>query len=177
MKTELIAISKLKLLENNPRRITKDQMDKLCRSIESDPAFLECRPVLVNFVRVWPELEPVKEEEEGKTVKVKDTYHVYAGNQRVRAAKKLGLKEIPCIVEYDLDESTIKKRIIQDNKTYGEFDFDMLANQWDVEMLIECGFSPEDILGDLSNISDDERNENKDEEEEAKLCKTCGKKL
>ena len=160
MKTELIKISRLKLLEKNPRRITKEQMDKLCRSIENDPTFIECRPVLVNCIYI--EDEPY--------------LHVYAGNQRVRAAKKLGMKEIPCIVEYDLSEEVIKKRIIQDNKTYGEFDFDELANMWDIELLIECGFKPEELLGSLSNISDDARVE-KSKEEEKKVCETCGKKL
>lgn len=161
MKTELIAISKLKLLEKNPRRITKEQMDKLCRSIENDPNFLECRPVLVNCIYVDD----------------KPYMHVYAGNQRVRAAKKLGMKEIPCIVEYDLDEATVKKRIISDNQHYGSWDFDELANCWDIEMLIECGFKAEDLLGDLSNISDDPRAESDGKKEEIKVCETCGKKL
>lgn len=153
MKTELIAISKLKLLEKNPRRITKEQMDKLCRSIENDPNFLECRPVLVNCIYVDD----------------KPYMHVYAGNQRVRAAKKLGMKEIPCIVEYDLDEATVKKRIIQDNKTYGEFDWDILGNEYDIELLLESGFKAEEILGDLSNISDDVRVDGNNEEDDKVL--------
>ncbi len=161
MKTELIKISQLKLLEKNPRRITKEQMDKLCRSIESDPNFLECRPVLVNCTVV----------DDGKQI-----MHVYAGNQRIRAAKKLGMKEIPCIVEYDLDEETVKKRVVQDNQHYGTWDFDELANSFDIEMLIECGFKAEELLGDLSNISDDPRV--KDEKEnEKKICEKCGKTL
>src|SRR6185312_6189048 len=82
---------------------------------------------------------------------------VYAGNQRVRAAKKLKLKEIPCIVEEFLTDEMIKERTIKDNKTYGEFDFDILANNYDIEMLVGCGFAAEELLGDLSNISDDER--------------------
>ncbi len=170
MKTEMIAISTLKLLEKNPRRITKEQMDKLCRSIENDPKFLQCRPVLVNCVKIY---------HEGPTVNLstsKDLYHVYAGNQRVRAAKKLGMKEIPCIVEYDLTEEVVKKRIIQDNKTYGEFDFDMLANEWDIETLIECGFKAEDLLGDMSNIIGDPRASADEKKPDAK-CEMCGKKI
>lgn len=161
MKIENIQIKKLKLLESNPRRITKEQMDKLCRSIESDPNFLQCRPVLVNCIQV--DDMPIM--------------HVYAGNQRVRAAKKLGHKEIPCLVEYDLDEDTVKKRIILDNKTFGEFDFDILANEYDIELLMDCGFKPEEILGDLSKTIDDQKVEGNDCDDPIELTKEPKTKL
>lgn len=160
MKTELIKISKLKLLENNPRRITKDQMDKLCRSIENDPKFLECRPILVNCIVI-----------DG----VKEIMHVYAGNQRVRAAKKLGMKEITCIVEYDLDEETVKKRVVQDNAHHGEWDWDILANEFDIEMLLDCGFTADELVGSVQNM--DKKEESSQSKEEKKVCETCGKKL
>jgi DNA modification methylase len=137
MTIELLPISKLKLSPDNPRSITRDQMDKLCKSMQDDPDFLHCRPVLVN--------------------KHDDTLTVYAGNMRVRAAKKLKLKNIPCIVSHDLPEDHMRRRMILDNKQAGEWDFDALANSWDIELLIDCGFKPEEILGDLSNISDDHR--------------------
>ncbi len=155
MKTELIAISKLKLLEKNPRRITKDQMDKLCRSIESDPTFLECRPVLVNCIYVDD----------------KPYMHVYCGSQRVRASKKLGMKEIPCIVEYDLDEATLKKRLILDNSHFGTWDWDELANSFEIETLIECGFTAEDLIGPLGK--DDDKPKKCQESKEK--CPACGK--
>lgn len=159
MTIELIPISKLKLLERNPRKITKDQMEKLCKSIESDPEFLNARPVLVNLT--YSDDKPI--------------YTVYAGNQRVRAAKKLKMKEIPCIVEQDIDEEKLKKRILLDNKTFGEFDFDILANEWDIEVLLDCGFNAEELIGDLSNVSDDPRAE--DDKEEGKVCDKCGSKI
>lgn len=156
MQIELIPIKNLTLLEKNPRRITKEQMDKLCQSIKDDPEFLKCRPVLVNMSDA--------------------TMYVYAGNQRVRAAKKLKMKEIPCIVNHDLPSHIQDARCIKDNKTYGEFDFDLLANEWDAELLIDCGFKPEEILGDLSNISDDEREE-EEKQKKCKVCPNCGGKL
>ena len=127
--------------------------------MQDDAEFLYSRPVLVNLLYIDD----------------KPIYQVYAGNQRVRAAKKLHMKEIPCIVEEGIDEEKLKKRIILDNKTFGEFDFDILANEWDINVLIECGFSPEDLIGDLKNISDDERND--EAEEECKVCEKCGSKL
>jgi len=156
---KIIPIKSLKLLENNPRRITKDQMDKLCNSIKNDPEFLNCRPVLVNCTTV----------DDGKEI-----MHVYAGNQRVRAAKKLGMKEIPCIVDYELDEETVKRRIIQDNKTYGEFDWDILANEWNIDTLLDCGFTADELVGTVQDIDIDGNNE---EQEEQKMCETCGRKL
>lgn len=166
---EMIPISKLKLLENNPRHISKEQMAKLIKSIQDDPKFLECRPVLVNKTCDYPMLEA------GETVEFKriDTYTVYAGNQRVRAAKKLKMKEIPCIVECDLDEEILKSRSIKDNKTFGGFDFDTLANEWDIDLLLDCGFTADELMGaKLTNLDDDEIN---DDEEKIK-CDKCGKK-
>ncbi len=149
---ESIPIKSLKLLEKNPRRITKEQMQKLCKSITDDPEFLFSRPVLVN--------------------RVANVLTVYAGNQRVRAAKALKMKEIPCIIEDDLDEELIAKRVVLDNKTFGEFDFDLLANEYNQEMLLECGFTEKELLG----IHPEEEDQNDDEEpkKKKKTCPNCG---
>ncbi len=132
-------IRDLTLLERNPRRITKDQMEKLCKSLKSDPDFLQNRPVLVH-------------EKDGQ-------FNVYAGNQRVKAAKKLGWKTIPCIVESGLSEERIKERVLKDNKTFGEFDFDILANEWDVDMLLECGFNVDELVGSIQEIEPEPEDE------------------
>src|SRR6186713_298495 len=99
-----LKITSLKLLENNPRTINKDKFDKLCKDMGEDPGFIERRPVLIN--------------------KIGDTLNVYAGNQRVRAAKNLGWKEVPCIVDVNLDEKTMRKRVLEDNMHAGEWDYD-----------------------------------------------------
>ena len=103
---EFIEISKLTLLENNPRRITKEQFDKLMKSLKEDPKFFELRPCLVN--------------------KTGETLTVYAGNQRLRAAMKLKWTQIPCIVEEDLSKARMDGRVLRDNLHYGEFDHDIL---------------------------------------------------
>ena len=151
MQIEKVDISNLKLLENNPRKITKDQMQKLCKSLQDDPNFLNNRPILVH-------------ENNG-------ILQVYAGNQRIQAAKKLGWKQIPCIIEKDLSDDLIKSRIVKDNKTYGEFDFDILANEWNMETLFDAGFSPLELgIEDIEKIEslDEQENEtletNKDED-------------
>lgn len=157
MQIELIPISKLKLLEKNPRRITKEQMTKLCKSIKDDPEFLSARPILVN-------MKPI------------DTggseYIVYAGNQRVRAAKKLKMKEIPCILEYDIPEDILNKRIILDNKSFGEWDFDLLANEWEEELLINCGFLESEFVG-----SEEKKEKEDKQEKKTKNCPHCGNEI
>lgn len=134
MTIEELDIKKLSLLENNPRRISKEQMKKLCDSLEGDPGFLSKRPILVNRV-------------DGKL-------SVYAGNQRVRAAKKLKWKKVPCIVEDNLDKELVKSRVIKDNQTYGEFDYDILANEWDTELLIDAGMTEEQLSFDPIEVID-----------------------
>lgn len=122
---EFIHIKNLTLLQNNPRKITKTEMDKLCDSLKKDPDFLEHRPILVHDV-------------EG-------ILNVYAGNQRVLAAKKLKWKKVPCIIDKHLDEDTIKERIIKDNRHSGEWDYDILANEWEIDTLLDCGFTEEEL--------------------------------
>jgi hypothetical protein len=173
MTIELLPLSKLKLSPENPRSITREQMDKLCKSMQDDPEFLNCRPVLVNKTCCYPPLD-LPSGIDANCVKRVDTYTVYAGNMRVRAAKKLKLKTIPCIVSNNLSDEHMRRRMILDNKQCGEWDFDALANTWNIEMLIDCGFKPEEILGDLSNISDDDRVTDK-EQGSKDVCPTCGK--
>ena len=56
---------------------------------------------------------------------------------RLKACKEAGLKEVPVIKASDLTEDQQKQFIIKDNVGYGEWDWDMLANEWDAEELID----------------------------------------
>lgn len=147
----MIEIKKLTLLEKNPRTITKDELTKLCDSLINDPGFLFSRPVLVN--------------------QIDEVLNVYAGNQRIQAAKKLKWKEIPCIIEKDLSEELMKSRILKDNKHAGEFDYDILASDYDIDELISAGFSPEELHLNLSVEEDDSKEE---KEKKFKECPNCG---
>ena len=146
-----LPIKDLKLLENNPRKITKEQFQKLCTSIEEDPDFLMGRPVLVNNTN--------------------DRFIVYAGNQRVKAAKKLGWKEIPCMVEVDVPQNVIERRIIKDNAHFGEFDWDLLANNYEIDVLLEAGLTAEQLVGGVQEIEEVEAKEEKPEV--VKHCPHC----
>lgn len=153
-----IPIRGLSFLERNPRKITADQMHKLEQSLQNDPDFLMARPILVN--------------------KIGEKLQVYAGNQRVKAAKKLGWKSIPCHIEIDLSEEQMRSRIIKDNKSFGEWDWDILGNEFNPVELIECGFIPEELHLDAFSDSDiEEVEEKKQEEEKQKTCPNCGHHL
>lgn len=108
-------LSELTLLETNPRQISKEKFQKLKDSIQKDKEFLNSRPILCYL-------------ENGKLI-------IYAGNQRYRACKELGMTEVPVIVDYEATPETIKNRVILDNIEFGDWDFDVLANNWELEDL------------------------------------------
>jgi ParB-like chromosome segregation protein Spo0J len=146
-----VEIQHLKLLEDNPRTITKESLESLCASIKSDPEMLWRRPVLVNDV-------------EGSLT-------VYAGNQRVIAAKWIGWTTIPCIIDKDLPKEIIKRRVLIDNRHSGEWDYDILANTFSMDDLFDAGFTPEELELDMSQPTEPS------EEKDCSKCEMCGKKL
>lgn len=109
-------ITKVKSNPNNPRLIKDDKFHKLVNSIKEFPKMLEIRPIVVN-----------------------DDMIVLGGNMRLKACKEAGLKEVPVIKVSDLTEEEQRQFIIKDNVSGGEWDWDMLANEWDVEQLDEWG--------------------------------------
>ena len=116
MKTELVKISEVKTNPNNPRTLKDDKFKKLVKSIQEFPQMLEIRPIVVN-----------------------DEMVVLGGNMRLKACKEAGLKEIHIIKASNLTEDQQKQFIIKDNVGFGEWDWDMLANEWNAEELEEWG--------------------------------------
>ena len=112
---ELISIKKIKSNPNNPRLIKDDKFAKLVTSIKEFPEMLEIRPIVVN----------------------KDMI-VLGGNMRLKACIEAGLKEVPVTI-VDLSEEKQKAFIIKDNISGGEWDWNMLANEWDAEELDAWG--------------------------------------
>lgn len=152
IQTTHIPISKLTLYENNPRKIDKQQFEKLCANIQRDPDFFEDRPCLVNHLT-----------DSGKMI-------VFAGNQRVRAAKKLGWKNVPCRVRENLSEETMNDRLILDNLHHGKNDDDMLANLFDPIKLLELGFEE-------SYFNGWDEDEKPKAEKKKKCCPHCGEEI
>jgi len=102
--------------ENNPRVIKDDKFKKLVQSIKDFPQMLQLRPIVVN-----------------------DEMVVLGGNMRLRAVQEVGLKEVPIIKASDLTEEQQKEFIIKDNVGFGEWDWDVLANEWEADKLTEWG--------------------------------------
>jgi hypothetical protein len=134
MKIEKTKISKLKPNPNNPRTINKINFNKLKKSIKEFPKMLELRPVVVD-----------------------ENYMVLGGNMRLHALKDLGIKEVFCVQEKNLSEHQKEQFIIKDNVGYGDWDFDILANQWEIEDLDDWGVNVPSIKNTelLSGLSYD----------------------
>ena len=123
-------------LEGNPRTITKDQFEKLKTSITNNGDYFEARPCILS-------------NRTGKLV-------VIAGNQRLRAAKALGLKEIPTVLLEGLTEAREREIVIRDNVENGEWNMDELANAWDENSLREWGlddFPNTEILDEITETA------------------------
>jgi DNA modification methylase len=115
----MIKLTTIKSNPNNPRVIRDDKFKKLVKSIEEFPKMMALRPMVVNEDMV-----------------------VLGGNMRLKALKELGYKEVPndwVKSAKDLTEDEIRRFIIADNVGFGEHDWEMLANEWDVEELSEWG--------------------------------------
>ena len=95
-------VEKLVLLEDNPRKISDEQMERLKESIDKNPDYFECRAVILS-------------DRTGELV-------VIAGNQRVKAAMAIGLEAVPTILLSGLTEEREKEIIIRDNVNNGEWD-------------------------------------------------------
>jgi len=88
---------------------------------------------------------------------------VLGGNMRLKACKEAGLKDVPIIKASELTDEQQKEFIIKDNVGFGEWDWDQLANEWDVEQLTEWGLdvpgfdvSPDD-MGDSFTLPDGDK--------------------
>lgn len=116
MKVQLLPISTLKPNPDNPRLIKDDKFKKLVASIQSLPAMLELRPIVVNAELM-----------------------VLGGNMRLKACQAAGLKEVPVVIADALTEAQQAEFVIKDNVSFGEWEWDTLANEWDTGNLTAWG--------------------------------------
>ena len=113
---QLINIQEVRPNENNPRFIKDYKFKKLVKSIKEFPQMLKLRPIVVNSDMV-----------------------VLGGNMRLKACKEAGLKEVWVLKADDLTEQQQREFIVKDNVGFGEWDWDILANEWDIEELKQWG--------------------------------------
>jgi len=113
---EKVSIKAIKANPNNPRVIRDDKFRKLVKSINEFPEMLELRPIVVN-----------------------DEMVVLGGNMRLKACKEAGLNEVAIIKASNLSEEQQAEFIIKDNAGFGEWDWDMLANEYNDQDLKDWG--------------------------------------
>ena len=110
-----VSIHTLRENPENPRSISGEKFEKLVNSIRQFPEMMEARPIVVDQNNV-----------------------ILGGNMRFKAAKEAGLQEVDVYVA-SWDEAKNPEFIIKDNVGFGEWDWDMLANEWDAVLLDDWG--------------------------------------
>ena len=132
-----VKISKVKGNPSNPRIIKNDKFKKLVKSIQEFPEMLKLRPIVVD-----------------------EDFMVLGGNMRLKASKEAGLKEVWIDIAEGLTEEQKKEFIVKDNVGFGEWEWDMLANEWDSVQLAEWGLdvweNEDDKIAEAGLIEDDE---------------------
>lgn len=130
-----VNIKDIKLNPNNPRVVKDIKFKKLVKSIQDFPEMLELRPIVVDEDNV-----------------------ILGGNMRYRALQEAGIKEVYIIKALGLTEEKKKEFVIKDNVSYGEWDWEIIANEWDTMALQDWGLDvwmkPEEV--DLSVLDEDE---------------------
>lgn len=111
-----LPLRELKPNLDNPRVIKDDKFRKLVQSIREFPQMLELRPIVVNGERV-----------------------VLGGNMRLKACKEAGLKDVPVVIADDLTPAQQREFVVKDNASFGEWDWEAVANEWDEEPLADWG--------------------------------------
>ena len=113
---QLANIQQIRNNENNPRIIKDYKFKQLVKSIKEFPEMLKLRPIVVNSDMV-----------------------VLGGNMRLKACKEAGLKEVWILKADELTEQQQREFIVKDNVGFGEWDWDVLANEWDNQQLEDWG--------------------------------------
>lgn len=141
-------LEELKKLEDNPRTISAEQLQKLKESIQNNPDYFEARPIILS-------------DRTGELV-------IIAGNQRYDACVELGIIEVPTILIPNLTREREREIIIRDNVNNGQWDIAKLF-EWDCSELLNWGLEsisfPEP--SDFTEVMDDTHNVLRSEHYEA----------
>lgn len=133
MQIQSTAITEIQLNPNNPRVIKDDKFKKLVKSIQEFPQMLAIRPIVVN-----------------------DQMIVLGGNMRLKACIEAGLTEVPVIKASSLTPEQQNEFIIKDNVGFGEWEWDVLANEWDVDKLSKWGLDIPDFEPKVLEAEEDD---------------------
>ena len=135
-----VKINSIKTNPKNPRLIKDDKFKKLVKSIQEFPQMLELRPIVVDENNI-----------------------ILGGNMRYKACIEAGLKEIFILKAEDLTEQQKDEFIVKDKVGFGEWDWDILANEWHTDKLQDWGldlpiyFNDSDELGTDFNLPEGDK--------------------
>ncbi len=130
IETKRVKLAQVKLNPDNPRRISKKDMDRLVKSLTDFPEMLEIREIVCD-----------------------ETMTVLGGNMRLQALKKAGAKECFAKIVSGLTDAQKREFVIKDNGSWGEWSMDDLANAWGDLPLVDWGVKlPDDWLGEVKEI-------------------------
>jgi len=141
-----VNIASVKENPDNPRFIKDSKFKKLVKSIKAFPEMLEKRPIVVDEDMI-----------------------VLGGNMRLKACKSAGLFEVWIDIAQGWTEEQKQEFIVKDNVGFGEWDWDILANEWDVQKLVEWGVDLPVFDLPIDEGQDDKNDTDKE------VCELCGK--
>ena len=126
-----LKITELKTNEYNPRLIKENKFKKLVESIKGFPEMLELRPIVIDENNI-----------------------ILGGNMRFKASIEAGLTEVPVKIAKNLTEEQKQEFIIKDNVGFGEWDWDILGNEWQNDKLNDWGLPVWNPTESISNETD-----------------------
>jgi len=127
-----VKIGLVKSNPDNPRLIKDDKFKKLVKSLQEFPEMANVRPIVVNGDMV-----------------------VLGGNMRLKAMQEAGWKDVPIEV-VDWSEEKQREFIIKDNVGFGEWDWSLIANEWDAEQVAEWGLDVPIFDEEIDKLKDGE---------------------
>jgi hypothetical protein len=129
---QLVPIDQVKHHPNNPRLIKDNRFEQLVQSLIDFPDMMQARPLVVD-----------------------EHYIVLGGNMRLHAALRLNYNEVPVMQMLDWSEEQKREFMIKDNASFGEWNWEILANEWSEEPLGAWGIDlPKDFFGEESAHAD-----------------------
>lgn len=145
-----VNLKELKPFGKNPRYLSNHDAKEIEKSIDR---FGLCEPIIANLDNT-----------------------IIGGHQRVKILKKKRVKEAQVFYpNRELSEKEVEELNIRLNKNSGDFDFEILANEWEPCDLLEWGFKEEDLLGKFEEEIPEDKDKKPKKKE--KLCPNCGHNL
>lgn len=145
-----VPVKNIKEYEKNPRRISKREMTLLEEGIKKFG--LIDKPILNSDLTL------------------------IGGHQRLKVLRRLKIKSVECwVCDEELSSKDFEQLCIQLNRATGDWDYDVLANEWEVSDLLDWGFKEEELFGSVDKAAEEiEAKEEKEKKSKVHMCPNCG---